>query len=170
MSRNDDMVIRFSGLKPGKYEYRFELDDLYFEGCENEELRGGNVEITAEMERGEQSLMFAFRIIGRVKTWCDRCGGEMEVPIEGEERLSVRFSDTATSDNEDEAVLPESATEIDLSQWLYEYVAVRVPMQHVHEEGGCDEETVRYLTTDEELAKHRSEEPDPRWEALKALK
>ena len=51
MSRNDDMTIRFSGLKPGRYTYGFTLDDDFFKESENDELQGGKVEITADMER-----------------------------------------------------------------------------------------------------------------------
>ena len=69
-------------------------------------------------------------------------------------------------------MLPEKAFEIDLSQWLYEYVAVRIPLQHSHEEGECDPETVSYIKSEEELERDHEEnrEVDPRWEALKGLK
>ena len=170
MSRKDDMTVRFSGLKPGVYNYDFKLDNAFFEECENEEMKGGNVDFAVEMERKERFLMFVFRLKGEVVTWCDRCLGEMRVPVEGEERLCVRFSDTEVCDDEDVVVLPESAFEIDLSQWLYEYVAVRMPMQHVHSEGECDPATVQFITTEEELEERRQEETDPRWEALKDLK
>lgn len=170
MCRNDDMKVRFGGLKSGRYKYDFKLDNTFFKECENDEMRGGNVDFEVEMEREERVLMFDFRMKGEVVTWCDRCLGEMKVPVEGEERLCVRFSDTEVSEEEDVVVLPEKATEIDLSQWMYEYVAVRMPMQHVHSEGECDPATVQYITSEEELEAKRLEETDPRWEALKDLK
>ena len=94
------------------------------------------------------------------------------MPIEGEETLVLRFSDTEVSDDENVAILPEGANEIDLSQWLYEYVAVRIPLQHSHEEGECDPETVSYIKSEEELQSEKEEsgEVDPRWAALKDLK
>lgn len=170
MSRNDDMTVRFSGLKPGRYHYQFTLDDAFFEGFENDELKGGNVKIEAELERLEHTLMFTFTLEGELTTWCDRCLGEMTVPVEGEERLCVRFSDEEQSDDEDVAVLPENAFEIDLRQWLYEYAAVRLPMQHMHPEGECDPAMTSLIASDEQLAEQHSCEPDPRWEALKKLK
>ena len=169
MSRNDDMTIRFSGLKPGRYTYGFTLDDDFFKESENDELQGGKVEITADMERLEHMLMFTFKLKGELLTWCDRCLGELKVPVEGEEHLCVRFSDSETTDDENVVVLPEGAFEIDLAQWLYEYAAVRLPMQHIHEAGECDPETVRYIKSEEELASERRSESDPRWDALKGL-
>lgn len=157
-------------MKSGRYTYHFTLDGAFLSGFENDELRGGKVEVEAEMEKNERVLMFRFRLRGEVETWCDRCLGDIKVPIEGEEQLEVRFSDSEMSDEENVAVLPEGASEIDLSQWLYEYVAVRMPMQHRHEEGGCDPEVERYMVGESDAEEGSERAIDPRWEALKALK
>lgn len=172
MSRNDDTIIRLSGLKSGRYNYGFSLGKDFFERFENEEIRDGKVEIAAVLEKTERVTAIKFTLCGEVTTLCDRCLGEMRVPIEGEETLVLRFSDTEVSDDENVAILPEGANEIDLSQWLYEYVAVRIPLQHSHEEGECDPETVSYIKSEEELQSEKEEsgEVDPRWAALKDLK
>ena len=169
MGQNDDMTIRFSGLKPGNYTYNFTLTDEFFEVLKNEEIEGGNVKIEAKMERLERMIMFTFSLSGEVATPCDRCLGRVTIPIEGEEHLCVRFSDTEICDDEDVVVLPENAFEIDPKQWLYEYVAVRIPMQHVHPDGECDPEMTQFIT-DEEAEQREEGETDPRWEALKKLK
>ena len=83
MGQGDDTTIRFSGLKSGRYEYTFVLDDDFFAEHKNDEIHGGSVEIKAKMERKEHLLMFGFELQGEVETWCDRCLGEMMVPIEG---------------------------------------------------------------------------------------
>ena len=171
-----DTVVQFSGLSTGKYEYSYVLDNTFFEGYENEDLREGKVDFEVTLERHERMLMFSFLFKGEVKTTCDRCLGEMSVPLEGEEHLCVKFSDTETSDDENVVYLPESAYQIDLAQWMYEYVAVRMPMQHVHPEGECDPEMLQFLT--DEAAEQEGEddvrelgegESDPRWDALKQL-
>ena len=170
MSRNDDTIVRFSGLKSGRYSYRFELGKEFFDRFENEEIRDGKVEIDAVLEKTERVMVMNFTLKGEVTTLCDRCVGEMKVPIEGEESLNIRLSDTEVSDDENVAILPEGAFEIDLTQWLYEYVAVRIPMQHMHAEGECDEATVRYIESEKgEVGSEKLEEGaevDPRWEAL----
>ncbi len=155
MSQKDDMIIRFSGLKPGVYNYGFDLADEFFEEYENDEIAGGKVKIDVVMERMEHMLMFTFRLNGEVTTFCDRCLGKMNVPVDGEEHLCVRFSDT------------ETAVEMDLAQWLYEYVAVRIPMQHIHPDGDCDPEVTKFIVDEEQK---NEDEIDPRWEALKKLK
>ncbi len=169
MGQKEDMIIRFSGLRPGKYTYSYTLTDEFFDEWENDEIRGGNVKIEVEMERMEHMLMFSFSLSGELTTMCDRCLGDLIVPVEGEEHLCVRFSDTETCDDEDVVVLPENAFEIDLSQWLYEYAAVRIPMQHIHPDGECDPEVTKYIIAEED-EQRGGDEVDPRWEALKNLK
>ena len=168
MGKNDDRVIRFTGLKSGVYNYEFQLDDPFFEAFKNEEIKGGKVNFDVKMERMEHMLLFTFSFSGEVTTECDRCLGEMNVEVSGEEHLNVRFSDTEVSEDEETVILPESANEIDLTPWLYEYVAVRMPLQHIHPEGDCDPEMAKYITGDE--PQRDADYTDPRWEALKSLK
>jgi len=168
MSKNDDRIIRFTGLKSGVYHYGFQVDGTFFEAFENEEIKDGKVDFEVEMEKMEHMLLFTFSFQGEVTTLCDRCLGEMRVKVEGEEHLNVRFSDTEVSEDEETVILPESANEVDLTPWMYEYIAVRMPLQHTHPEGECDPEMTRYIGTEETT---RAEgETDPRWDALKELK
>lgn len=171
-----DTVVQFSGLSTGKYEYSYVLDNTFFEGYENEDLREGKVDFEVVLERRERLLMFTFFFKGEVTTTCDRCLGEMSVPLEGEEHLCVKFSDTETSDDENVVYLPESAYQIDLAQWMYEYVAVRMPMQHVHPEGECDPVMLQFITDgaaeregEDDVRELGEGESDPRWDALKQL-
>lgn len=168
MSRNDDRKIRFIGLKSGVYNYCIQLDDTFFEDFKNEEIKGGKVNFDIKMERMDRQLLFTFFFEGEVKTTCDRCLEEMSVKVEGKESLNVRFSDTEESEDEETAILPERADEIDLTPWLYEYVAVRMPLQHMHPEGECNPEVTKYIT--DEKPEHGDDYTDPRWEALKELK
>ena len=171
MQTQNDTVIQFSGLKPGVYTYNYTLDGSFFERFENEELSEGNVVFEVSMERGERMLLFNFAYHGTIKTTCDRCLREMEVPVKGEEQLCVKFSDTETSDDENVAILPESAFQIDLAQWMYEYVAIAMPIQKVHPEGECDPEMLKYLSDgDAGEEENTTGETDPWWDALKQLK
>ncbi len=167
-----DTVVQFSGLKSGKYEYDFTLDSTFFEAYQNDEIKEGTVDFKVILEKRERMLLFNFSFKGKLKTTCDRCLGEMEIPVEGDDTLCVKFSDTETTDDEDVVFLPENAYKIDLAQWMYEYVAVRIPMQHVHPEGECDSEMLKYIS-DERIESEESQpdqaKTDPRWDALKSL-
>src|SRR5574344_3055914 len=152
MKRNIDTTIQFSGWKSGHYEYEYKLDGQFFSSFENELLRDGTVEFKVDLERKEHMLMFNFSFSGQVKTTCDRCLGELEIPVEGDQTLCVKFSDTETSDDDEVLILSESAYKIDLAQLMYEYVVVAMPLQCIHpdnDEGHstCDPEMLKYVST-----------------------
>ncbi|UTW63826.1 DUF177 domain-containing protein [bacterium SCSIO 12741] len=57
-----------------------------------------------------------------------------------------------------------------MSQLLYEFIHLALPLKNVHNEGECDPEMVKKI---EELNYGEGEEEestDPRWNALKSLK
>lgn len=175
MNRYRDAEIQFSGLKSGSYDYHFTLEKAFFECFETEILTDGRVDFEVKLEKSERMLMFHFTFSGQVQTQCDRCLGELEVPVSGSQTLCVKFSDTETSDDEDVLFLPEKAHTIDLSQWMYEYMVIAMPMQCVHpddEEGNstCDPEMLKYLVNEDEQPSEEDEPiMDPRWEKLKEL-
>ena len=175
MERNCDTSIQFSGLKSGTYDFKFRLNDSFFSDYKNEKILGGDIIFDVRLEKTERVMMFFFSFEGEVRTTCDRCLGEMQWPVEGEETLCVKFGDNQESDDEDIVFLPENAFKMDLAQWMYEYVAVQMPIQTIHpaDENGnptCDPEMLSYLSDSETDATQAEPTTDPRWDALLKLK
>ncbi len=168
MGQKRDTIVQFSGLKSGRYTYDFTLGGDFFDEYKNEEIAGGEVRFDVTLDKKERTLLFNFHFEGTLVTMCDRCLGQMTVPVKGDDTLCVKFSDEEQSDNEDVAILPENASEIDLAQYMYEYVAVSLPMQHVHAEGECDPSVTSYITDSEQP--DSGDETDPRWDALLKIK
>ncbi|MBR1849919.1 MAG: DUF177 domain-containing protein [Bacteroidales bacterium] len=166
MDQEKDTTIQFSGLKSGRYTFDFVLDDDFFGKFENEEIGGGDVHFHVDLDRKERTLIFNFSFAGTLATTCDRCLGPMTVEVKGTDALCVRFSDTETSDQEDVAILPENAIEIDLAPYMYEMSAVRLPLQHIHADGQCDPTVAALL----EQHQPSTATTDPRWDALLKLK
>lgn len=177
MKQQIDTEIQFSGLKPGSYGYHYTLNSDFFKVFENENLSDGEVNFEVKLEKKERLLILNFTFSGRVRTICDRCLGDLEVPVEGEQTLCVKFSDSEESDDEDIVILPEKAYKIDLAQWMYEYVVIAMPMQCIHPddpEGNptCDPEMLKYISESEEGAEETQNELsiDPRWAKLNEIK
>lgn len=163
-----DTVVQFSGLNTGRYTYHYTLNDSFFAMFENEEVKQGIVDFEVVLEKKEHMLVFYFSFNGKMSTICDRCLGLMEVPIEGERMMCVKLSDEVAEENEEMAVVPEQTFQIDLAQWMYEYVVMAMPMGHVHDEADCDLDMLHRL---EQQSVAQSEPvADPRWEALLNLK
>ena len=115
-------------------------------------------------------------IEGTVVVACDRCLGDLELPVSVSPSFSVKFGEApedksfgAEGDREI-LFLPESDTDMDLSQIVYDYVCTSLPLSRVHPEGERDPETVKYLgsETDGDEEEPASQEGNP-FAALKDL-
>ncbi len=86
-----------------------------------------------------------FEIDGFVKTLCDRCGESLQIMVSTENNLVVRFAEESDFTDDEVVFLSETASVIDLGQFIYEYVMVGLPTRRVHEEGKCDPAVLQYL-------------------------
>ncbi|TND09920.1 MAG: hypothetical protein FD123_848 [Bacteroidetes bacterium] len=86
-----EYIISFSSLKPGRYEYEFEVDDTFFEHFEQTEITHGSLAVKLEVQRQPMMLALAFNITGEVELTCDRCGDLYRQPVSGHRRLVVHI-------------------------------------------------------------------------------
>lgn len=160
-----DFIIPFVGLKEGEHEYAFDLDGRFFESFEYSEIEKGKVHVDMRLEKQHRMMIFYFNIKGFVKLPCDRCLDEMDFPVDGEERLIVKFGEEWKEETDEILIIPEKESSIDVSGFIYEYIMLTLPFQRVHEdESLCNRDVA------DKLARHTATETDPRWEALKELK
>jgi len=165
----DQFVIPFSGLKIGDYQYEFDIDNEFFEHFDQSEIKQANIKVMIDMQRQQRMLVFHFEIAGQVMLPCDRCLAEFEQPVEGKERLIVKFGEEHGEETEDIFIITENEHSFNLGVFIYEYINLMVPFRRVHglnAEGKslCDLEMTKYIKTEEE------KKTDPRWDALKTLK
>ncbi|MEE4257986.1 MAG: DUF177 domain-containing protein [Bacteroidales bacterium] len=161
-----EFVIPFVGLKEGIHDYAFDIDARFFESFENSEIIRADVHVDVSLERQERMLIFNFTTRGTLVLSCDRCLGELEMPVEGTDGLIVKFGQEYEEESDEIIVIPEKESHIDISTYIFEYIMLKLPIQRVHPEGEglCDPEVISKLN------EHRETERDPRWAALEQLR
>jgi uncharacterized protein len=169
--------IPFTGLKIGKHQFDFEVDNSFFEAFEYSLVKKGNLKAEVELDKQETMLLLQIHIKGTIVLDCDKCLAEFEAPINVQERQIVKFAeDELESDDLEIITLSKKESELDVSDLIYQFITVSVPYIKVCEENGegqkCDQEMIARL---ESLAVGSQEEEqqqsdDPRWAALKKLK
>jgi uncharacterized metal-binding protein YceD (DUF177 family) len=165
----DHFVVPFSRLKPGKHEYTFDIDNAFFEHFEYSEIKAGILRVDLELDKQETMLVMHFTIRGTVHVLCDRCLDYYDQPIEGTERLIVKFGETALEETDEIVVIPSTEHRINVSHFIYEYIHLLLPYKCVHpndEEGisRCNRDVIDRLDDSGD-----GETPDPRWDELKKL-
>lgn len=180
--------ISLKNLSAGSHTYVYELDRKFFEAIDGEEVRKGNVKVTVTVKRTSSTFEFNFDLKGVVQVPCTRCLDDMNQEVDASNRLIVKFGREYSEESDEIVVIPEDEGEINIAWFLYEFIALTIPIKHVHPAGECN----RIVST--KLRKHRavsaddgdedevdsgeeedfSDEEDtpandPRWDTLKGL-
>jgi uncharacterized metal-binding protein YceD (DUF177 family) len=154
----------------------FQLDDSYFGALSDAEIKGGSLHVSGSIRKAVGFFELLFDISGTVRIPCDRCLDDMDQPVETQLRLVAKLVASelvAGSPDEDDIVMVDERDGVlDLSWFIYESIALAVPIQHVHQPGDCNDAMMRVLS--EHSAARSSDadakqEIDPRWEKLKGL-
>jgi uncharacterized protein len=168
--------IPFTGLKLGKHQFEFEIDNSFFDAFEYSLVKKGDLKVLVELDKQETMLILQFKIDGTIELDCDKCLSFFNAPISISERQIVKFAeDDLESDDLEIIMLNKKESEIDISEMMYEFITVSVPYIKVCEEDGngtqCDQEMIARLESLSIANKEEQEtNDDPRWAALKKLK
>ncbi|MES2828216.1 MAG: DUF177 domain-containing protein [Bacteroidota bacterium] len=169
--------IPFTGLKIGKHQFDFEIDNSFFDAYEYSLVKKGNLKAEVELDKQETMLLLQFQIDGTIVLDCDKCLAEFNSPISVRERQIVKFvEDELESDDLEIIMLNKKESELNIADLLYEFITVSVPYIKICEQNGdgqrCDQEMIARLESLAVGAKEEEEKlsDDPRWAALKKLK
>ncbi|MDP3436178.1 MAG: DUF177 domain-containing protein [Bacteroidales bacterium] len=143
---NRDYIIPIKGMSIGKHSFDFTIDNSFFEEYENRDILGADLNISLNIERSTLLIEVKALIDGVVRTECDRCLDELEQRLETEAKLIVKFVKTVQEeDNEEVLTLDPNESELNLKQFLYDYICLALPIQRVHNEGDCNPDMIRKL-------------------------
>lgn len=160
-------VIKFEHLGLGEHNFDFVADEKIFEGSGNEDIIKADFNIFLKLYKTGNMMNLDFNFEGIVTMPCDRCNDEMELNLEGDSKLVVKYGQSHHEDLDEMIVLEDHEHEFDLTQYIYESLSLLIPARHVHDEKDCNQEILKALHITEE--KNSTENIDPRWEKLKNI-
>lgn len=177
-------------------DFLYEINDDFFARIDGLIQRGSIHTEVKCLSAGTTGTIYRFQIhsVGTVIVPCDRCLSDLELRIETTDLLSVKLGDEYADDG-DCVIVSEAEGYLDLARYIYEFIALSMPIACCHEPGKCDDAMMQKLSRhqstrsrgedDEEADSENnsddsdeylsggedSVEPvDSRWEALRQLK
>ena len=123
--------IEIRGLSYGEHPFSFKVDGSFFEAYENDTVSDADLDVSAVVTKEHGRMALDLSITGNVTVKCDRCLADLTVPVDIQVPFSVMFSSYA-------AELDSDSADIDLSQIIYDYVSLSLPIKKVHPDGQCD--------------------------------
>lgn len=181
--------IPLKNLSPGVHTFEYELHNKFFEAIDGDEFRKGDVNVILNVRRTSSSFELNFDIEGVIKVSCTRCLDDMNLDVDTESRLIVKFGSEYSEESDEIVIIPEDEGEINIAWFLYEFIALTIPIKHVHPTGECNRvvsskfKKHRAVSVDDEeddsddLIADDSEpqededaqQNDPRWDALRGI-
>ena len=171
MGKSSDFIVPFSGLKLGIHEFEFSVDDSFFEKLEYSPIKHGEVTVRLELDKKPAMLTLNFELSGWIGEVCDRGAVDYHQKLSGEHQVFVKFGEEYDEPDDNLIILPHESHEIDVTQLIYEFIGLNIPLKKVPcEEDGdttiCDQETLKAL--EESVSKEVNE--NPLWAELNKIK
>ena len=171
--KKKEFCIPFSGLKQGKHEFDYVVDNEFFESFEYTDFNGATINLHVLLNKTSTMLEFDLVASGTVNVDCDITSEPYDQEVASELRLVVQFGDTFNDENDEILIIPHGEHKVDIAQYVYEMSVLAVPQKRVHpgiEDGTLDSEVLKRLEAlQPRERKDNNENTDPRWDALKKL-
>ena len=177
MKKLNEFLIPFIGLKLGKHQFEYQINKAFFESFDYDEFESADIKVSVVFEKKSTMLELNFKHKGTIHVPCDLTNEMFDFPIKGKLKVIVQFGEEYNDDNDELLILPHGEHEINISQIIYEMIALSIPFRKVHpgvKDGTLDSEALRKLNElrVEEIKKdnkNTEENIDPRWDKLKQL-
>ncbi|MBP9599872.1 MAG: DUF177 domain-containing protein [Lutibacter sp.] len=167
--------ISFVGLKDGEHQFKYLIDNKFFDFYKYEEFNNSNVNVALSFLKKPTIFELNFKISGWVEVACDLTNELFHQPMDGEMEIIVKFGDEFNDDNEELLILPHGEFKLNVAQYIYEEIVLSVPLKRVHP--GIADGTLKSDVLDklkelevkdqEEIEEEADREIDPIWDKLK---
>lgn len=175
MKKPHDFLIPFAGLKLGKHQFEYQIDQKFFDDFDYHEFENSKIKVNVVLEKKSTMLEVAFKHQGTVTVPCDVTGELFDLPVKGKFNLVIQFGAFFNNENDELLILPHGEHQVDLSQYVYEMIALSVPTKRVHpgvSDGTLKNEALerlQALSVNLNQVQENKPETDPRWDKLKQL-
>ena len=170
-------------MKNDTYSCEYVLDNHFFESIDSPEVQKGKVHVALTVKKTAGLYELSFKTEGIVQVTCDRCLDDMDQPVTSTDKIKVKLGEDF-SESGDIVIIPEETGEINVAWFMYEFIALSIPMKHVHAPGKCNkammgtlnkylrvsaDENAEEMEVEEETADDKEQVIDPRWNELKKI-
>jgi uncharacterized metal-binding protein YceD (DUF177 family) len=168
-----EFEISFTGLKLGKHQFSYQLDNKFFDFFGFQDFEKSDIHVVVKFEKKNSMFNLEFISKGVVVVPCDMTAESFELEVEGSLFLIVKFGNEYNDDNDEILFIPHNSYQLDVSQFIYEMIVLSLPSKRIHPgivDGTLKSEVLDRLRKFENKELEENAVIDPRWAKLKELK
>lgn len=139
-------IICFHSISGEQDSFSYHLDSSFWDLVESSEVREGELDAKIEVKKlcGRSFELLIF-IKGEVELLCDRCLEPLQLPVDMEERLLVKFGPEFRDEGDELIIVSEREGTADMSRIFYELIMLSLPVTRVHDQSHCNPEMLKFL-------------------------
>ena len=165
-------IIPLASLPFGHTDYQYVINDSFFEDRDYSEVKKGIVNLHLGVEKMETMFVLTLKFDGKVVLQCDRCGDDYEQEVEDSAEIYLKYGAEKGDEDEDVIIITKNDSEYDLSDLIYEYIILSLPIHRTHDdESLCNQEVLAKLHNFSQVeATAEDDEENPWKQMMKDLK
>ena len=173
MKKVSKYMIPFRGLKDGIHFFEFSIDNSFFEELNFFDFGDAKLDLNITLDKKSSILTLKFDFNGFVKLSCDLTTESFDYNLKTDFRLVVKFGEVEKYDGDEILILQNGASQIDISQYIYETIILAIPQKKIHPgviDGTLNSDIIKKLRDLQPKNKKKlNKKIDPRWVKLKDL-
>lgn len=171
--KKKEFSIPFSGLKQGKHEFEYVVENEFFESFDYTEFNDASIDLRVLMNKTSTMLELELQAEGTVNLDCDLTSEPFDQAITSDLELVVKFGEVYNDEDDEILIIPHGEHQVNIAQYVYEMLVLAVPQKRVHPgvlDGSLKSEVLDKLEAlQPKDQREDKEDTDPRWDALKKL-
>lgn len=130
--------VQLAQLPDGHFEQDFICDTDFFKNMENPSIHKADVKVHLDLEKKNDAYHCTFHCKGSVEVPCDRCLDPLEIEVDADYQITVKYGETYNDESDDILVIPRTNTYLNVAYMLYDTIVLCIPLRHVHPLGKCN--------------------------------
>lgn len=147
--------IAFTGLSQDLHHFEYVIQDSFFALFKDSPIQKGHIVVDLDFNKHNSFFELDFSFYGNVRSSCDRCLGDFSFPINTNQKVIVKLKPGIEDiiDENDILYIPESETQLNIAQLIYEYITLSLGNKKIYCEitgnMDCDQNMIKILNKNE---------------------
>lgn len=125
--------IKIVGLSEGRHQFRFRIDDTFFDLFKSKTLHKGMVDVDVLLEKKTGLIDGTFQFKGTLSLVCDNCLDTLDYPVDFERIVVYKFSERPIKSEQsldpDIHYIHSKTEKISIQEELFDHIHLSIPMR-----------------------------------------
>ena len=124
--------VNIISLSNKVHHFEYEIGDEFFRQWGSDLVTQGQFRVEVALNKHETFIEADFKIKGTAKLTCDRSLEPFDYPIWTTKKILFKYGETNEEISDEIIMINRDTTTLELGQYIYEFIALAIPMKKLH--------------------------------------